>query len=81
MRVEGCRLKNVTFILAEMREKKKKKKNGGGGWGAGWWMGGWKRPWNNCLNHDSKMTIAWTASFCVCLCTERDQQHVHRVFS
>lgn len=28
MRVEGCRLKNVTFILGEMRERER-----GGGWG------------------------------------------------
>lgn len=38
MRVEGCRLKNVTFVLGEMRE--------GEDWGKGleerWWTGGWR---------------------------------------
>lgn len=29
---------------------------------------GWlERPWNNCLNHDRKMTTAWRG-LCVCAC-------------
>lgn len=38
MRVEGCRLKNVTFILGEMRERESE---GEGGVGAGWEGRGW----------------------------------------
>lgn len=30
MRVEGCRLKNVTFILAEMRERRRAEGEGAG---------------------------------------------------
>lgn len=38
MRVEGCRLKNVTFVLGEMREKERERereKTGRRGWRSG----------------------------------------------
>lgn len=45
MRVEGCRLKNVTFILAEMRARRRRTGDVGG-WGGAGRAGGWalERP-------------------------------------
>lgn len=46
------------------RDERERRRTEGEGAGEQRWMGGWKRPWNNCLNHDRKMTTAWRG-FCV----------------
>lgn len=78
MQVEGCRLKNVTFVLGEMRDRERQREEerekglgSGGGWVAGTGLG------TTVKNHDRKMTTA-RRGLCafVCACTERDQQHV-----
>lgn len=60
--VEGCGLRDVTFILGKMREEKKKKGRKERG-------RRWKGPWSDCLNHDRKMAAcSLEKARCVCLC-------------
>lgn len=80
MQVEGCRLRNVTFILGEMRAKKKKeeeeKEDGGRDWGAvvdGWLEEALKQLFKSWQENGRSLEM-FVVCLCVCACTQMHQQ-------